>query len=156
MKVQDIMTQPPQTCRVDTNLAVASRRMNEVGCGMLAVVDASGRLAGVLTDRDLAMEIGETRREAARVAADKAMSRHVHTCRPEDHLKTALGRMTSAKVRRLPVVDEDGDIKGILSIDDIILWGVEPHGVTMHDLVSALRAICAPRAVALEPEMPKF
>ena len=154
MKVRDIMTQPPQTCRRETSLALASRRMHETGCGMLAVLDSDGRLAGVLTDRDLAMSIGETRRDAARIAADKAMSHHVHTCNPDESLHAALERMASLHVRRLPVLDSDGDLKGILSIDDIILWGVVQGGVRADDLVSALRGICAPRAIALEREMP--
>ena len=153
MRVRDIMTQPPESCHLETTLAIASRRMRETGCGTLAVLDVSGRLAGILTDRDLALAIGDTRREASRVAVDKAMTHHVHTCRPDDDLHAALERMAAAKVRRLPVV-EDGDLKGLLSIDDIILWGQQEGGVGMHNLISALRAIVSPRAVAIEPEVP--
>jgi CBS domain-containing protein len=155
MRVQDIMTQPPESCHLETTLAFASRRMRETGCGTLAVLDASGRLAGILTDRDLALAIGDTRREASRVAVDKAMTHHVHTCRPEDDLHAALERMASAKVRRLPVVENDGDLKGLLSIDDIILWGLQDGGVGMHKLINALREIVSPRAVvAIEAEAP--
>jgi CBS domain-containing protein len=156
MKVRDIMTQPPETCHLDTTLAIASRRMRETGCGTLAVLDAGGRLAGILTDRDLAMAVGNTRREASRVAVDLAMSHHVHTCRPEDEIPVALERMASAKVRRLPVVDSAGDLKGLLSIDDIILWGLQDGGVGMHHLINALRSIVAQRIAALEPEVPRM
>jgi hypothetical protein len=55
--------------------------------------------------------------------------------------------MTEARVRRSPVVTSDGDLQGILSIDDIILWGVQHGGVTRKDLAPALRAICAAHAL---------
>lgn len=154
MKVQDIMTQPPQTCHSDTDLALASRRMKETGYGTLAVMDHHGRLAGILTDRDLALAIGDTRREAARVSVDKAMTHHVHTCRPGDDLHLALELMASARVRRLPVVDPEGDLRGIISIDDIILWGVQHGGVNMTELTTALRSICSPRTAVVE--VPEF
>jgi CBS domain-containing protein len=143
MKVRDIMTQPPSTCRLETSLGVASRRMSEKGCGTLAVVDHRGRLAGILTDRDLAIAIGKTNRNPSHVSAHEAMTRHVHTCSPDENLPAALERMTEARVRRLPVVASDGDLKGILSIDDIILWGAQHGGVARKELVRALRAICA-------------
>jgi CBS domain-containing protein len=154
MKVRDIMTQPPRTCRRETSLAVASRQMRALGCGTLAVLDSNGRLAGIVTDRDLAMAVGDTTRDPSRVAVDKAMTHRVHTCRPEDDLHAALARMTQARVRRLPVVDSDGDLKGIISIDDIALWGVQHGGVGLHEFTSALRSVCAPRTVALEASSP--
>lgn len=152
MRVRDIMTQPPQTCSADTSLAAASRRMHAAGCGMLAVVDSTQRLVGVLTDRDLAMAVGDTVRDAARIAADKAMTHLVHTVRPEDTLRFALTRMASARVRRLPVVDREAHIAGVLSVDDIVMWGIGEEGVRMDELTAALREICAPRGVALERE----
>jgi CBS domain-containing protein len=146
------MTQPPQTCHVDTDLVMASRRMKETGCGTLAVIDHRGRVAGIVTDRDLALALADTRREASRIAVDKAMTHRVHACRPEDDLHVALGLMASAKVRRLPVISGEGDLKGVISIDDIILWGVHHSGVSMHDLTDALRSICARQTVALEAD----
>lgn len=155
MRVRDIMTQPPETCRVDTDLATASRRMKETGCGTLAVLDAEGRLAGILTDRDLAVAIGETKRDAWRVAVDKAMTHRVHTCRPDDDVHAALDRMATAKVRRLPVVDAQGGLKGVISIDDVIVWGVQEGGIDTQELARALQAICGRPAAALEIDLPR-
>jgi CBS domain-containing protein len=143
MKVRDIMTKPPQTCRLETTLGIASRRMKESDCGTLAVLDHRGRVAGILTDRDLALAIGTADRNAAQVPAKEAMTEHVHTCAPDEAVKDALARMTAFKVRRLPVVTSDGDLHGMLSVDDIIMWGIERGGVTRSDLVAALRAICS-------------
>ena len=58
MKVQDVMTQPAHTCTINMDLAAAGRRMNYTGCGTLVVLN-KGRLAGILTDRDLALSMGK-------------------------------------------------------------------------------------------------
>jgi CBS domain-containing protein len=143
MKVRDIMTKPPQTCRLETTLGIASRRMKENDCGTLAVLDHHGRVAGILTDRDLALAIGTAAHNAAQILASEAMTKHVHTCAPDEPVKDALARMTAFKVRRLPAVTSDGDLHGMLSVDDIIMWGIERGGVTRRELVAALRAICS-------------
>ena len=156
MRVRYIMTQPPQTCRTDTPLVMASRRMRAMECGTLAVLDDHGRLAGILTDRDVALALGNTDRDAARVTAGEVMSRQVQTCGPEDDLHVALDRMASARVRRLPVIDAEGDLKGILSIDDIVVWGVGRNAVSMHQLADALRRICASHLAQSDLEMPRF
>ena len=149
MKVSGIMTQPPSTCRLETSLGMASRRMRETACGTLVVLDHRGRVAGILTDRDLAIAIGKTERNPAHISADEAMTRDVYTCSPDEHVPTALERMAEAKVRRLPVVTSDGDLHGLLSIDDIILWGVQHGGVSRKNLVRALRAICSSKEPSL-------
>ena len=68
------MTTPPQTCLLDTSLAIVSRRMKETGCGTLIVLDHRGKPAGMLTDRDLALAIGESKRNASHIAAHEAMT----------------------------------------------------------------------------------
>jgi CBS domain-containing protein len=152
MKVHNIMSQPPWTCRLETSLGLASKRMAETACGTLLVLDHHGRVAGILTDRDLALAIGKSDRNPFHMTVDEAMTRDVHTCSPNEDLSAVLERMAIAKVRRLPVVTADGDLKGIVSIDDIILWGVQHGGVTRKELVRALRAICSVHETARETE----
>ena len=142
MQVHDVMTEPPQTCPHTMHLADASRRMRETGCGSLIVLGPRGRIVGITTDRDLALAFGRDR-DAGRLTVDRVMSRPVHMCRPNENVRVALERMASAHVRRLPVVAEDGEVKGLLSIDDIVLWGLQSSGVGMHALIAALRALCA-------------
>ena len=155
MKVREVMTRPPLTCRRDTTLATASRRMRDTGCGSLAVLDDRGRLAGILTDRDIAIAVADEDRQPAPRRVEEAMTHPVHTCHPEDDVHAALERMASEKVRRLPVVD-DGDLKGMISIDDIALWGVQHGGVTTQALARALRSICARRTACTESDLPPF
>jgi CBS domain-containing protein len=128
--------------------------MKDLDCGMLAVLDGRGRLAGVLTDRTLALACGAHGVDASRTTAGEVMTRHVHTCGPDDDLHVALERMAAAHVRRLPVVDAQGDLRGAISIDDVILWGIGHQGVSLHQLVDALRRICALHAVRTDAELP--
>jgi CBS domain-containing protein len=135
------------------NLAAASRRMTETGCGALAVLSA-GRLAGIVTDRDLALAIGTVREPARKTVAD-IMTRRVHTCRPEDDVHTALDTMALFKVRRLPVIAGGGEAEGMISIDDIILWAVPKSAVSLNALLAALRSICSASSAAVrEPAEP--
>ena len=142
MQVHEVMTEPPQTCPQTMHLADASRRMRASGCGCLIVLGADGRIAGIVTDRDLALALGQER-DAARLTLERVMARHVHRCRLGDDLAVALHRMATSRVRRLPVVNADGDVKGLISIDDIVLWGLHSRGVSTHDLLVTLRALCA-------------
>ena len=147
MQVHDVMTEPPQTCPRTMRLADASRRMRDSGCGSLVVLGARGRIVGIVTDRDLALALGG-HRNAGHLAVDHVMSQPVHMCRPDDDVTVALARMASLRVRRLPVVVEDGDVKGLISIDDIVLWGLQASGVSMHALIAALRSLCATSGLA--------
>jgi CBS domain-containing protein len=150
MKVHDIMTQPPHTCRLETDLATASRRMKDFDCGFLPVLDQHGRVVGVLTDRDIAIAVGDRRRSASHVTAREAMSSTVHTCLPDEDIHRVLNRMATRHLRRLPVVTADDDLMGVVSIDDIILWGVEHGGVSAKELAGALRSICRPKDATSE------
>ena len=73
------------------------------------------------------------------------MTRRVHSCRETDAVDPALRTMTAAHIRRLPVLGEGGDLVGVLSIDDIILWAVTRRGVSATALAGALRGICLHR-----------
>ena len=139
MNIGQLMTQPAQTCPRRMPLAHASRRMRQAGCGSLVVVGDDGRMMGIVTDRDMALAIGDTP-HAAQLAVERVMSHPVHVCRPEETLDTALARMAQHHVRRLPVVDR-GDVKGLVSIEDIVLWGVEQSRMPLHKLVSCLRTL---------------
>jgi CBS domain-containing protein len=153
MRVREIMTLPPQTCHLQTDLATASRRMEENGTGMLVVLDGHARVKGVVTDRDLAMALALDQAGIERLPVGRVMSRRVHTCTSEDDVEDALAQMSRHGVRRLPVTS-GGDLKGVLSIDDIILWSVEQGAITRRALVAALRQICAASAAPPEPELP--
>jgi CBS domain-containing protein len=148
MKVHDVMTQPPQTCSVGTTMGAASRRMKETGCGSLVVLNHHGRLAGIVTDRDIALAVGEVH-DPSGATVEQVMTRAVHTCRADDDVNAALNAMAASGVRRLPVVAA-GRVAGMISLEDIVLGGVPESAVGLHALIAALRRIYGAAAPLLE------
>jgi CBS domain-containing protein len=118
MKVRDIMTKDVKCCGLDTNLAAATELMWSIDCGILPVMD-DGKLAGVITDRDICIALGTQNRRATEVRAGEVASHEVQTCMADTDVDAAMATMRHAKVHRLPVV-EDGKVVGILSLNDIV------------------------------------
>jgi CBS domain-containing protein len=121
MKVKDVMMATPASCDSETNLGAAVEILWNRNCGILPVVDSQGRVIGVVTDRDLCIALGTRNRLAGVITVGQVSSGKVFTCRPDDDIREALDIMAKAKVRRLPVVNTEGRLEGILSMDDVVL-----------------------------------
>lgn len=146
MKVQDVMTETVKTCQPDTNLAEAVAFMWEGDCGTLPVLADDGRLVGILTDRDIAMALGTRDKPASEIAVSEVMTDQVYACHPENDIHAALKMMRKDKVRRLPVVSDDGVLQGILSMNDVVLHaekanGRKTNGLNYEDVVNTFKAI---------------
>ncbi len=112
----------------DAGLAEAARRMVERGVGAVLVLE-DGRLAGILTERDILKAVGRGLDTSARVA--DCMTRHPETIEPSDSTDHAAVLMLHGGFRHLPVVDR-GEVVGILSIRDlmrVVLADRMPRGV---------------------------
>jgi CBS domain-containing protein len=154
MKVHDIMTREVVSCQTDTDIGMAARMMLQGHFGTLPVIDRHGRVAGIITDRDIALAAATRQRNASHIAVNEAMSAHVRACAPHDDVGAALKQMERARVRRLPVVDTNGHLVGILSIDDVILRGVDgKDGIAPADVVAAMRAMCSRPSVEPDVDM---
>jgi CBS domain-containing protein len=153
MKVKDIMTRDVETCLEITSLTKVATEMLNAGCGVVPVITPTGRVVGIITDRDISMTLQGTGRKPGNVCAREAMSRQVYTCGPEDDVKEALQTMRTYRVRRLPVVSETGQILGILSLDDIIVRALAPDAPTSEVIVQTLRTILIYRNAPREPEL---
>jgi len=133
------MTTDVKTCRPDTNAADAVRMMWEHDCGVLPVVNDAGRVVGMVTDRDIGIAVGTRRCLAEEIRVSELITGRVYTCNPDEDAASALETMRIRQVRRLPVLDADGGLVGILSINDIVLRaGAAPS----KQIVSALAGIC--------------
>ena len=141
MKVRELMTEPPLTCAPETSLAVAARLMGEADYGTLPVVDAQGRVAGIVTDRDICLALARTNRNAINILVREVMTPGVVCAGPEEDVHAALTTMRTARVRRLPVRDESGRLLGMLSIEDLVVRGLEGNGVKAAEVVEALRTM---------------
>lgn len=142
MQVHEVMTEPPQTCPRTMHLSEACRRMRDSGCGSLVVLGARGRIVGIVTDRDLALALGgASRRRAPHCGSGHVTARsHVparRRCDRDPRADDHRPRSPTSRCRR------DGDVKGVISIDDIVLWGLQSSGVSMRALIAALRSLCA-------------
>ncbi|MGE5232938.1 MAG: CBS domain-containing protein [Acidobacteriota bacterium] len=140
MRVEEVMRHEAVTCAADATLIEAGRTMARVGCGMLPVVDAARRVIGVLTDRDICCALTGEDRDPGALRARGVMTRDVVSCRREDDVSSALATMRLCRVRRLPVIDRDGHLEGVLSLDEIVLRaGV--GGPSAEEIVATLRSL---------------
>jgi CBS domain-containing protein len=122
MKIQDIMSADPNTVTPDTPLTEAARLMKEHNIGMLPVVESEGsrRLVGVVTDRDITIRhVAEGHLSDCPVR--EAMTDNVSTCTADENVEKVMSLMAEEQVRRIPIVDERGDLVGIVSQADIVL-----------------------------------
>lgn len=150
MKVQDIMTSDAQCCGPDTNLAAAAKMMWDSDCGALPVLNAQGRVVGMITDRDICMAATTKNKPPSELTVWETTSGKTYSCLTTDDVHTALDIMKRERVRRLPVVDEDGVFQGIIAMNDFLLAAQEAKGrstpaVSYEDVVHALKAISAHR-----------
>ena len=119
MKVKHVMTREVVVANPDDSICEAARRMAECDAGALPVGE-NDRLVGVITDRDIAV-----RAVAQRLSADTpvrdVMSREVLYCFDEEDIEQVARNMAEQQIRRLPVVDRDKRLVGIVSVADLAL-----------------------------------
>ncbi len=154
MKVRELMTTNIGFCGPRTNAGALADILWTRDCGAAPIVDEQERLLGIVTDRDLCIALGTRNCRAQDLFADEVMTKDVSTCSPEDDVLVALRIMQNRKVRRVPVVDGDRRLLGLLSIYDVIQKAARGNGSAPFSagaVVSAMAHI-AERAPAREPE----
>ena len=150
MRARDLMSAPVYTCHVNDPLNVAAQLMWDHDCGALPVVNDDGKLVGMITDRDICMS-AYTRGEALdALLVNGAMSKHIIAARADQPIAELEELMARHKVRRLPVINSEGEPVGLISLNDIALEAAQPD-TKMHNgipkVAYTLAAICEhPRA----------
>lgn len=122
MRVADICTRIVQTIDPDASASDAAIKMRETHVGTLVVLDTTrpgAHVAGILTDRDLATRVLACHRDPQATAVESIMTRDVGVCHARDGLFDAVQTMRRLGVRRLPVLDDNNQLLGIISTDDI-------------------------------------
>ena len=147
MRIQDIMSRPAVLCGRNDNLNEAARRMWEHDCGVCPVVDDEGRIAGIVTDRDICMAAYTQGRALRDIPVTVAMARTVFSCRADDSLDSAEAVMSDNQVRRLPVLDRDDRPVGIVSFSDIVRHAstMRRGDVVRDEVLRGLAALLRPR-----------
>jgi CBS domain-containing protein len=119
MKVEQIMNRKVKISRSQESLNKAAQIMWEEPCGAVPVVDEHLRPIGFLTDRDICMAAYTQGKPLEALRVETAMARRVVSCRAEDDLRSAAELMRANRTRRLPVINRDGTLVGLLSLDDL-------------------------------------
>lgn len=139
MKIKDIMSKKVEIVSPDTLLHEVGKIMHASDCGSVLVAD-NDRLIGIITDRDLALRCVAESHHPENTKAEQVMTKEILYCRDSDEMEEVVLNMTNSKVRRLPVLDKDKRLVGIISLGDMAA-----HSTDHHHLVcgKALGHICA-------------
>jgi CBS domain-containing protein len=120
-KCDEVMTKNPVCCLPDDMVVKAAQLMKRENIGPIPVIEneETRKLVGIVTDRDLALKIVAEGRDAKSTKVEAVMTREVVTCRADDDLQIALDAMSEHQLRRIPIVDNDNKILGIISQADV-------------------------------------
>ena len=121
-KVKEVMVPFPQSCGKHETLQTVAEQMSKSNIGSLPVIDEHKRPIGIITDRDICLTAASQSKKSLSEwkVQEITGSQKVHTCSTEDDLQTALKIMRTKKVGRLPVVDRDQKLKGVVSLNHIV------------------------------------
>jgi CBS-domain-containing membrane protein len=151
MKVEEIMSIDLETCCADDTLGRAAQIMWEHDCGAVPVVDAEAHVVGMLTDRDICMAAYTQGRPLSEIRVSSVCSRNVFTCKVTEPIESVEALMSSARVRRIPVIDHEDRLCGIVSIGDLAQHVHEPtrqaDGLSYESVASTIAAISQPAVV---------
>jgi CBS domain-containing protein len=124
MKIcQEIMTENPECCLASDKVYAVAQRMQTEDVGALPVVEnhETRKLIGIVTDRDLAVRVVGASRDATNTSVGDVMTPDPIVCHPLDDLDTTLRVMARHQIRRIPVVDEHGQVVGIIAQADVAI-----------------------------------
>ena len=147
MQVCEIMRDDPVVCFPQDTAETAARTMAEQGTGMLPVVErgSGGKLLGVVTDRDICMRVVAEGRDPKRVRVSECMTSSPVCCGPRDDVRFAMLLMREHQIRRIPVVDAEHRIGGMLTFSNLVNSRFDPEA-----LIDTFRLTCYPASRALQ------
>lgn len=123
-KVHEVMTDSPRCVTLETPISEAAQLMESEDVGSLPILEGE-QLAGVVTDRDIVIRAIAKGKDPRGMPVREVSSRELVTIHPEEDLSEALKLMASHQVRRLPVVDEDNRLVGVIAQADVALEAKE-------------------------------
>jgi CBS domain-containing protein len=154
MLVEDLMSRSVKCCQAETDLATAAQMMFEGDFGVLPIVDQEEHVKGVLTDRDICLAVTAKRQSAMDLKAAETISGKAYCVHMNDDIHEALKQMKAHRVRRLPVLNAEDKLQGMISINDIILDAHEkgPDHPSYGEAMETLKGICFHRPTDPQPE----
>ena len=136
MRCREIMTKTVRTATRDMSLSEAAALMRDGDMGAVPVVD-DGKLVGIVTDRDIVIRAVAEGRDAATHVGD-VMTTELFTVTPDDFVFEAIRLMGDKQIRRVPVIDNNGALVGIIAIADVALETEDEREIaeTMEEISS--------------------
>jgi len=149
-RVEDVMSRKVSSCSASDSLERAAHLMWENDCGCLPVCapsDGTDCTVGIITDRDICMHAFFSGKPLRELRVEQAMAKQLLTCHPDDTLDHAEKVMRGGRVRRLPVVDEQGALIGLISLADLACEAARESSkkskdITERDVGDTLASIC--------------
>ena len=150
MRSKDVMTKDPRCCAPSDSAQRAARIMRDEKAGSVPVVDEAQnrQIVGIVTDRDLCMNVVAEGRDPSAVRVEECMTTKVITCAPADSLERVTELMRENQIRRIPVVNERRELLGIIALADV----VERSNVKVTQTHETLKKVSAPTN---EPSKPR-
>jgi CBS domain-containing protein len=138
LRCREIMTRKVTTARQEMSLQDLAVLMRDGDMGALPVVDEANKLVGIVTDRDIVVRAIADGKDCAAATAGEVMTKDLFTAKPEDFVFQAIRLMGDKQVRRIPIVDENGILQGILAMADIALEVEDEREIaeTLEDISS--------------------
>lgn len=136
--VADVMTRGVRSMSPDDTLVKAAQAMEELNVGAIPVCDGD-RLVGMVTDRDIVVRAVAQELDASSCTLSEVMSGHVRTVRESDDVNDVLSEMANAQIRRMPVVDNQDRLVGIIALGDIAAKSPQEQddvGMSLGDISS--------------------
>lgn len=122
IKCREIMTKNVSTAKMETSLQDVAKLLKDNDIGILPIVEAeTNKLVGLVTDRDIVVRAVADGRDVTQTNVGEIMTTELFTAKPEDFAFEAVRTMGEKQVRRVPIVDEDGILQGIVSMADVAL-----------------------------------
>jgi len=117
--IQEVMTRDVQTISTQETVQRAAQLMDELNVGAIPVVD-DGKLVGMVTDRDITVRSVAVGQDPTTTRVNDVMSTDVRTCTVDQSVEDVLAQMADVQIRRVPVLDGNGQIIGIVSLGDVV------------------------------------
>lgn len=134
MQIREIMTKEVETIQADTTLKDTAVKMRDLNVGFMPVTDGKS-LDGIITDRDIVIRSTAEGDNPGEVTAGSIISKDVDWCYEDDEVETASARMKDKKIRRLPILNRDEELVGIVSLGDLAVEGEETKaGETLEEV----------------------
>lgn len=145
MKVKEVMTPDAKAIWITESLAEAAKAMWENDCGILPIIK-DRKVVGMITDRDICMATAMRDMNPSHICVEEVMTGNVYSATSDDDVTKVLETMREHRIRRLPVLNKEGELEGIISMNDIVLKAKVSNGkkppIEYTDVVKTYQAIC--------------